>query len=403
MGGVALALAIPWLAFHVPWTQRCANELTAVWSKVVSVADDGSKRLFGSLLGSGPPHELGFVCFIVPRIIWVTTLIEVARALGVIQCVAKFFGAIGAKLLGPSIRSAEACIAAVNVVVGQTQAPLFVRPALGRITRSQILTIMACGFATISAELYEVGATGLVAATGRPVAECQLLLLVQCATAAVFALVVTQILEPNGADPASQSVDQNDEEVRRPDECGVDENGSPQRRSIVAVVLSGARTGAIIALSVALIIFVVPSCIELLERFTAWVLTRIGGMELGPQRPLESALGWCLRPVVWAIGVPWDATGDVGAITGRSILLNECVAFDRLRTLDDQVLTPVAGVYAGLTSCHFANFGSIGAQVGALAVLCPTRRSEFVAIAPRAMVCGLVANWCAAAVVGLLA
>jgi CNT family concentrative nucleoside transporter len=302
------------------------------------------------------------------------------------------------KTLG--VTGAEALVMASNVFVGQTEAPLCVRPYLDRLTRAQFMTLMVGGFATIAGGVL-AAYVGILGGLGPEHEADRVLFIKHLLTASVMsapaAFVIARVIIPETETPMDEAV-----------HAIAGENMASNAFDAAA---AGATEGLHLALNVAAMLIAFVSLVALVN----WPLGALSEVEIvrgwldavGIERlSLQTIFGVVLTPLAWTMGVPWADCGIFGTLLGEKIVVTEFLAYsslgDALHAPGGPTISVRTGQIAAYALCGFANFASIGIQIGGLTVLAPDRRRLIVSLAPRAMVGGALASWMTAAVAGLL-
>ncbi len=311
---------------------------------------------------------LGLYSFqVLPVIIFVGSLFAILYYLGIMQRVV----AAGARALGKVMRvtGAESVCAVANVFMGQTEAPLTVKPYLAGLTRSELMTVMVTGMASVS---------GSIMVTYVQVANVDIVhLLTAALMSAPAALVFAKIMEPESENRAWGG------------EVNVDV--LLDDANVLDAAARGASEGLHLAINVA----------GMLIAFIALMAMINGGLKLAhPELTLEGILGFLFRPVAWLIGVPWSEAGAIGTILGKKMVLNEIVAFLDLKAATG--LAPRTFMITTFAVTGFANFSSIAIQLGGIGALIPGRRGDLARLGFKAMLAATLANFTSACVAGAL-
>ncbi|MDA1236648.1 MAG: NupC/NupG family nucleoside CNT transporter, partial [Acidobacteria bacterium] len=295
--------------------------------------------------------------------------------LGVMQRVVRVMALAMQKTLGVS--GAEALNVAANVFMGQSEAPLTIRPYLDRLTRSELMSVMTGGMATISGALM-VAYTQI---SGVPVEH----LLTAVVISAPGCIMLAKIMVPETGEPETRG--------------SVPTQAGDQDSNIIDAAARGAGEGLYLSLQVGAMLVAFVGLVALLNGIMGGVRDASGLMWLPPN--LQTILGFLFAPVAFVIGVPWADALAVGNLLGLRMVLNEFLAYVDLAALREN-LDPRSFLIAGYALCGFANFGSIGVQVGGLGSLIPKRRSELAELGLLAMAAGMMANFLTASMAGLL-
>ena len=341
-------------------------------TKLISFADTGSEFLFGSQVdGVGFHPAFESVAFrLLPTIIFFSALISVLYHYQIIQTIIKLFARIMQKTMvtsGPETLSVSA-----NIFVGQTEAPLMIRPYINTMTRSELAAVMIGGFATAAGGVLAIYAKWLDTIPG--IAGHLMSASVMSAPAA---LVVAKIMFPETNYSSNEEVNLNEE---NPSANAMDALGN------------GTIVGLRLAVNVGAMLISFISIIALLNYFLG-----LFGFSI------ETILGSIFKPLAWSMGIPWSESSAVGSLMGKKIVFTEFVAFADLKSLiDSNLISERAAIIASYALCGFANFGSIGIQLGGIGGIAPKRRKEIAQLIFKAMIGGAIASWLTATLAGIL-
>ncbi|MDA0204031.1 MAG: NupC/NupG family nucleoside CNT transporter [Acidobacteria bacterium] len=373
--GLGLQCALAVLLLKTP-ARVVFEVIGAGFNSLMGFAEEGSKFVFGAELGSGTGAQGVIIAFqVLPLIIFVASFFAVLYYLGVMQRVVRVMALAMQKTLGVS--GAEALNVAANVFMGQSEAPLTIRPYLDRLTRSELMSVMTGGMATISGALM-VAYTQI---SGVPVEH----LLTAVVISAPGCIMLAKIMVPETGEPETRG--------------SVPTQAGDQDSNIIDAAARGAGEGLYLSLQVGAMLVAFVGLVALLNGIMGGVRDASGLMWLPPN--LQTILGFLFAPVAFVIGVPWADALAVGNLLGLRMVLNEFLAYVDLAALREN-LDPRSFLIAGYALCGFANFGSIGVQVGGLGSLIPKRRSELAELGLLAMAAGMMANFLTASMAGLL-
>ena len=337
----------------------------AVW--LLNFAFEGSKFVFGPL---GDPHgSLGlvFAFQVLPLIIYVACLFSILYYLRVLPTLVLLVGKLMFKLMGTS--GAESVEVAASILMGQTEAPLVIRPYLDQLTESELMTIMTAGMAHIAGSV--LGAYILFGAEPRHLLTA--VVMTAPGTILIAKMLVPETGEPKTAGKVELTLEKKDV-------------------NLLDAASHGVTDGLFLALNVG----------AMLVAFYALVYLSNGILAvLHTHTTLQALFGYLLAPVAWILGVPWQDARTVGNLMGVKLVLNEFVAFSMLGPLKGH-LAARSFTIATYALCGFANFTSIGIQIGGIGSLAPSRKSDLARLGFRALLAGTMANYLAAAIAGLL-
>ena len=346
--------------------------LGALVTTILNFSYAGSEFVFGEI---GKQHSSIGVVFafqIMPAIIFVSALFAIMYYLGIMQVVVKALAVAMNKSMGSS--GAESLNVAASIFMGQTEAPLTIRPFLPRMTRSELMTVMTAGMAHVSGSIMAAYiAFGIEARH----------LLTAVIMTAPGTIMMAKILEPETEVPETLGgvkveIPRTDVNVLDAAARGTGE-GLHLMLNVIAMLISFI---ALIAL--------INGGFGLVHHYVAWF-----------PESLQTVLGWIFRPIAWVMGVPWHDSGTVGALLGERMVINEFIAFAHLGPLKAS-LDPVSFTIATFALCGFANLSSIGIQIGGIGALAPERKHDLARLGLRAMIAGTLANFLSATLAGML-
>lgn len=381
------------------WPKLLFKYIASFFVIVLQYTTEGASFLF-SMLGKGPEYEesLGviFAFQVLPTIIFFASLTSILYHYGVLQFIVRVLSKGMQKLLGTS--GAETLSVISNIFVGQTEAPLVIKPFINKMTKSELLAVMTGGMATIAggvmAAYVAMLGTSFAVANGLEIQVAQQLfaerLLGASLMAAPAALVIAKILYPE-TEVAATSGDVSIN-VEKTDANGID------------AAATGASVGLSLALNVGAMLLAFIALLAMFNGFFGWVSNLTGLTSLlGAPLSIEMVLGWLLAPISWLIGVPWADATTMGSLLGTKIVLNEFVAYLKLA---DEVtaanISPKTIAMATFALCGFANFSSIAIQIGGIGSLAPERKSDLAKFGLKAVFAGTMATMMTATIAGML-
>ena len=363
-----LFLAFNLLAYLFETMKHIVNSL-------IGYTQVGSEFVFGEL-GKGN-SSIGFIFAtqVLPTIIFIASIFAILYYLGVMQLVVKFFARIMSRFMGAS--GAESTSVAASIFMGQTEAPLTIRPFLPDMTRSELMTIMTAGMAHISG--------GIMAAYVLVAKVDVIHLLTAVIMTAPGAIMMSKIIVPETEVPKTGG----DVEVVVPQ----------QDVNVIDAAGRGAIEGLHLSLNVAGMLIAFIALVALVNGIFGWTHGQIWWFP----DSLDRLLGWIFAPIAWAMGVSWKDTLTVGNLLGTRMVLNEFVAFAKLGEPGvGSSLDPRSFVITTYALCGFANFSSIAIQIGGIGSLAPSRRGDLARLGMRAMLAGTLANFLTATIAGFL-
>jgi CNT family concentrative nucleoside transporter len=378
-------LALQWaFALLVLYWKPGAVVLTKVGDFIKGVLDSalvGARFLFSNEIVNRVDED-GFVFAfrVLPTVIFVAALFAVLYHLGIMQWIVRGFAVIMAKLMGAS--GAESLNVAASLFLGQTEAPLTIRPYLPKLTRSELLTVMTSGMAHVSG--------GIMAAYFSFGVEPRHILTAVIMTAP-GTILISKLLVPETEVPETLG-------HVKPDATKPDAN-------LLDAASRGTREGLGLALNIAAMLIAFLGLIAMINAGLALAggeFERQLGVDYGLKGlSLQSILGKLLAPVAWLLGVPWSDCPEVGGLLGTRTVLNELIAFKDLGKLKDSI-SHRSFTIATFALCGFANLSSIGIQLGGIGALAPERRADLARLGFRALLAGTLANFLSACIAGIL-
>ena len=371
--GLGLQLVFAFLVLRFTYGQQAMAWAGGVINAMLGSTAAGTKVLFGAL--GTPNSSLGsiFAFQVLPTIIFISAFFAVLYHIGVMQIVIRGLAWVMLKTM--RISGAESMNVAASIFMGQTEAPLTIRPFLKGATRSELMTIMTSGMAHVSG-----GIMAMYIAQG---VEAKHLLAAVIMTAP-GTILISKMLVPETGVPATEG-----RVVMPKDEEHKEEN-------LIGAIARGTIDGGKLALNVAIMLISFLALVALLDSLLLWVH---GGLPWVPGS-LGQILGFVGAPVAWLIGVPWHDCGAIGNLLGTRMALNEVIAYIALGA-QKAVLAPRSFTIATFALCGFANLGSIGMQIGGIGALVPERRNDLAKLGVRAMLAGTMANLISASIAGM--
>lgn len=354
---------------------RVFEAATIAVNALLHYAEEGSKFVFGPLGAKDGPFGVVFAFQVLPIVIFIASLFAILYYFGVMQVVIRAMAKLMQRVMGAS--GAESTNVAASIFMGQTEAPLTIRPFLPRLTESELFTVMTCGMAHVS---------GAVMAAYVKIAGVDIKhLLTAVIMTAPATLLLAKMLVP---------------ETEKPETAGsvkveVDKPGV----NVIDAAARGAGEGLQLALNIAGMLIAFLALIALVNGAFGWV-HGLPGLGWFPES-LQKLFGIIFAPAAWLLGVSWKDAATVGDMLGTRMVLNEFIAFLRLGEVRE-TLDPRSFVIATFALCGFANFSSIAIQIGGIGALAPTRKSDLARLGVRAMLAGTLANFMSACIAGVL-
>lgn len=377
--GILLLFGIAVLVLRTP-VRGLFTLANAGVERLLGFSHAGASFLFGKLADA---QGFGFVFAmqVLPTILFFSALMAVLYHLGVMPFVIERLGRALSRSL--AVSGAESFSTAADVFVGQTEAPLAIRPYLAKMTLSELHACMVAGFATTAGGVL----AAYVAMLGRTVPGIAGHLIACSVMSAPASLVVAKLMLP---------------EIERPETSGDLRVEVPKTTAnVLDAIAVGATDGLKLAVNVGAMLLVFLAFTAMLNAGLGW----LGANLLGRELSLELVLGWLFAPLAWLLGVPSGDVTKLGLLLGQKTVLNEFVAYSHLSQMleqDPTWLSERGRLIASYALCGFANFGSIGVQIGGYSSLAPERRADLSRLALRAMLGGLITTNLVACVAGVL-
>ena len=388
---ITLQIAFAALVILVPGGRDVFDALGHGFVKLLSFVNEGSKFIFGSLMDT---QNYGFIFAfqVLPTIIFFSALMGVMYHLNVMQAIVRVMAWAITKVM--RVSGAETTSVCASVFIGQTEAPLTVRPYIAKMTQSELLTMMIGGMAHIAGGVLAayVGMLG----GGDPVQQAFYAkhLLAASIMAAPATLVVDKLLIPETGTPLTRGTVKME----------VEKTSS----NIIDAAAAGAGDGLKLALNIGAMLLAFIALIALLNAPLTWIgdVTGLAAM-IGKPTNLSTIFGYVLAPIAWVIGTPWADATTVGSLIGQKVVINEFVAYTELsQIVNGQIagvtLSDEGRLIATYALCGFANFSSIAIQIGGIGGLAPERRHDLAKFGLRAVLGGTIATFMTATIAGVL-
>lgn len=412
--GLALQIAIALFVLATPWGELVFGWISSGFVALLGYTAAGASLIFGDL---GTPQKFGFIFAlqVLPTIIFFAAFMSVLYHLGVMQAIVKGMAWVIMKVM--RVSGAETLSVCANAFIGQTEAPLVVKPYVAGMTRSELLCLMVGGMATIAGGVM----AAYVQMLGGPDPESQRLFAKHLLTASIMAapaaLLVAKVLYP---------------ETEQPQTAGtatvpVEKTAT----NVIDAAAAGASDGLKLALNVGAMLLAFTALIALLNgiiggladwsgltaRMNPGIDPRCIGDAAFAADPanactvsrlsLSMLLGWVMAPLAWVIGVPWSEASTVGSLIGTKVVLNEFIAYSALADIvngkvDGVSLSPSSVLIATYALCGFANFSSIAIQLGGIGSIAPERRADLARFGLRAVLGGSLATMMTATIAGVI-
>ena len=410
--GTGLQLIFAVFILKTPFGEQIFGAANNVIVALLGFTVEGARFLFGDLvynyipIGTGTPGNApmtptpgavaqtgAFFAFnVLPTIIFFSSLMTVMYYLGIMQWIVKKVAWVMMRTMHTS--GAETLSSAGNIFLGQTEAPLLIKPFVKTMTKSELHAVMTGGFATVAGGVM-AAYVGMLLHVFPDIAGHLMAASVMSAPAG---LVFAKLLFPEKEEPLTRGDLKVDVEQ-------VDANA-------IDAAARGAGEGLTLALNVGAMLLAFIALVALVNALIGWFgglihltpwLQSIGWLDAGERLSLEAILGWLLAPLAWIMGVPWKDAPVVGSLLGIKTVLNEFVGYLRLTSaIPEEGLSPRSIIIATYALCGFANFSSIAIQIGGIGGLAPNRRSDIAQLGMRAMIAGTLASFMTATIAGML-
>ncbi|HIA79744.1 MAG TPA: NupC/NupG family nucleoside CNT transporter [Candidatus Marinimicrobia bacterium] len=370
--GLGLQLLFAIFILKTPMGQPFFGAVDTVFKKLLSFSDAGSDFLFKSFsTGVVEAPLMNFAFRILPTLIFFSSLITVFYHLGIMQFIVKWIARAMQKTMGTS--GSETLSVSANIFVGQTEAPLMVRPFVSKMTKSELMAMMVGGFATVAGGVMAIYVKMLEDIPG--IAGHMMAASIMSAPAA---LVIAKIIYPETE--SSETMGELNITLEKKDD------------NVMEALSHGATDGMKLAANVGAMLVAFVAMIALVNAI-------LGLIDLS----LQQILGWIFSPLAWTMGVPWSDAGTIGTLMGEKLVLTELIAYGDLAELrSTNSISDRSAIIASYALCGFANFASVGIQLGGIGGIAPERRKDLSKLAMKAMIGGALASWLTATLAGIL-
>ncbi len=379
LGAFAVQLFFGAFVLYVPWGKQALLAMANGVSRVIDYGNDGIGFMFGGLVADDGSLGFIFAFRVLPVIIFFSSLISVLYYIGVMQWVINLLGGGLRKLLGTS--RTESLSATANIFVGQTEAPLVVRPFIARMTSSELFAVMVGGLASVAGSVLAG-----YASMGVPLEY----LIAASFMAAPGGLLFAKLIKPETETPAEALVD-----------AAADAEGDDSPVNVIDAAAGGAASGLKLALNVGAMLLAFVALIALLNG----LFGGIGGWFGFPELTMEWILGYVFAPVAFLIGVPWSEAVTAGSFIGQKLIVNEFVAYlnfaPYLGDAPALVLSEKTKAIVSFALCGFANLSSIAILLGGLGSIAPSRRPDIARFGLKAVFAATLSNLMSATIAGL--
>jgi CNT family concentrative nucleoside transporter len=371
--GLGLQMVFAIFILKLPFGGTLFGYLDKAVRKLISFSDAGSDFLFKSFIPDVGYHVamINFAFRALPTIIFFSSLMAVLYHYGIIQVIVKWIARAMQKTMGTS--GSETLSISANIFVGQTEAPLMVRPFISKMTQSELTAVMTGGFATVAGgilAIYVMWLGDIPGIAGH--------LLAASVMSAPAALVMAKIIYPETE--ISETMGDMKFDIEQ------------QKTNVFEALGDGASTGLKLAANVGAMLIAFVSLVAMINYLLSFVGISMDGV-----------LGFIFKPLAWTMGVPWEEAGTLGMLMGEKIVFTELIAYGDLKELiASDAISDRTAIIASYALCGFANFGSIGIQLGGLGGMAPDRKADLAKLVTKAMIGGALASWLTATIAGLL-
>ena len=371
--GLVLQITFAFLVLKTPFG-HLFYQVSAFVNALLNYSSEGARFVFGDKLGiKNDQFGVIFAFQVLPIVIFISSLFSILYYLGVMQAFVRSMAVVMQRFMGAS--GAESTNVAASIVMGQTEAPLTIRPFLDGLTESELFTVMVSGMAHVSGAV--MAAYVLIA--GVSIAH----LLTAVIMTAPATIMLSKMFIPEVGEPQTRGTVR--VEIEKP---GV---------NVIDAAARGAGDGLNLALNIAGMLIAFLALIALCNGALGWVHGHVYWFPTS----MQQILGWFFAPVAWLLGVRWNDCASVGNLLGTRMILNEFVAFVDLGKVK-ALLDPRSFVIATFALCGFANLSSIAIQIGGIGALAPSRKSDLARLGVKAMLVGTLANFMSACIAGVL-
>jgi len=374
--GLGLQIVFAILVLRVEYGRRAFQVIGDAANKVLSYSFAGSEFVFGPLGKQSSSIGFIFAFQVLPVVIFICALFAILYHFGIMQFVIRVAAWLMIRIMGAS--GAESLNVAASIFMGQTEAPVTIRPFLPELTRSELMTVMTSGMAHVSGSIM----AAYFAFGAEPRHVLSAVIMTAPGTILVSKMLVPETEEPKTAGKVVMSAEEEDRE---------------KRENLLGAIARGTSDGLHMALNIGAMLIAFLALVALFDgifggihRHFAWFPTS-----------MESVLGLLFAPIAWLIGIPWHDCPIIGNLLGTRMILNELVAFSMLGP-QKAVLDPRSFTIATFALCGFANLSSIGIQIGGIGALAPNRKGDLARLGIRAMLAGTMANLMSASIAGML-
>jgi len=346
--------------------------------KLLSFSNEGSTFLVKSFVTeSVEPSVINFAFFVLPTVVFFSALMAVLYHIGIMQKIIKFVAVIMQKTMGTS--GAETTSISANIFVGQTEAPLVIKPFISKMTKSELMAVMTGGFATVAG-----GVMAIYVGMLQNIPGIAGHLMAASIMSAPAALVIAKIMYPE-----TEKINDEDEPTKLSSNLN-----EPVEGNALEALGNGATEGLKLAANIAAMLIAILAFVALVNS----IMLAIFGITL------ENLMGYIFMPLAFLMGAPWSESQILGSLLGQKIVLTELIAYKNLASMPigPEGISQKTAILASYALCGFANFASIGIQLGGIGSIAPERKKDLAKLVTKAMFGGALASWLTATIAGIL-
>jgi len=374
--GLGLQVAFAFCVLKVDFGRRAFQVIGDAANKVLSYSYVGSEFVFGSLGKQSSNAGFIFAFQVLPVVIFICAFFAILYHIGVMQVIIRIAAWAMTRIMGAS--GAESLNVAASIFMGQTEAPVTIRPFLPDLTRSELMTVMTSGMAHVSGSIM----AAYFAYGAEPRHVLSAVIMTAPGTILVSKMLVPETEQPRTAGKVVMNLEEEEAE---------------KKENLLGAIARGTGAGLHMALNIGAMLIAFLALIALLDGILGGIHRYVGWFPAS----LEGILGVIFSPLAWVIGIPWRDCRAIGNLLGTRMVLNELVAFSLLGP-QRATLDPRSFTIATFALCGFANLSSIGIQIGGIGALAPSRREDLARLGVRAMLAGTMANLMSASIAGML-
>jgi CNT family concentrative nucleoside transporter len=374
--GLGLQIVFAIFVLRIEFGRRAFQAIGDAANKVLSYSFVGSEFLFGPLGKQSSNIGFIFAFQVLPVVIFICALFAILYHIGVMQVVIRIAAWLMTRIMGAS--GAESLNVAASIFMGQTEAPVTIRPFLPDLTRSELMTVMTSGMAHVSGSIM----AAYFAFGAEPRHVLSAVIMTAPGTILVSKMLVPETEQPRTAGKVVMSAEEEDKE---------------KHENLLGAIARGTSDGLHMALNIGAMLIAFLALVALFDGIMGGIHQHIAWFPSS----LESVFGVLFAPIAWVIGIPWHDCTSIGNLLGTRMVLNELVAFTMLGHMR-AALDPRSFTIATFALCGFANLSSIGIQIGGIGALAPNRKGDLARLGVRAMLAGTMANLMSASIAGML-